>query len=152
MKKLTAILLALSLLAALTVTAAAADQTITPGTGPDPVPVTLTVAQDFMITIPTSIELDGSQKTVSITATCNLVPGNTLTVSSADLSGGSILLTNNADSSVTVEPTATLTGSGWTGRITTATEGYSLVIGEITDAQAGIYSGTINFSVAIQNP
>ncbi len=152
MKRIIAILLAVLLLSALTVVAAAADQTVTPTNPVQPVPVTLTVAQDYLITIPASIELDGSEKTVSITATCNLVPGNTLTVSSADLAGGSITLTNTADASVTVQPTASLTGSGWTGRISTAVEGYSLVLGAITDAQAGNYSSTINFSIAIQNP
>ena len=156
MKKLIAILMAAAMLASLGVTALADDYTAIADANNTPQPETVveyTVGQAFIVSIPAAVTLDGSAQDVAITAKdYNLEPGKTLEVAvTSGINGdGNIVLANQADPSVTIETSAAFSGTGWTGNSAGPDTGYILSLGAIAaGAQAGTYSGTLVFSIAL---
>ncbi len=153
MKKILALTLVLLLAAALAVPALATDQTV----------VTYSKTSSYTVVIPAGVDLsDGAASAVITASTMNIAPMKQLVVSvNSGISEGKVTLVEASDSSIFAQSTVSLTEGGagiandavvavFRGTSTDAFENGTLYFSALPeDQQAGNYSGTIVFSMAV---
>jgi len=152
MKKIIALALAVMLVAALAAPALAEETQ-----------VIYTKSSTYTVSIPAAVDLSDGAASASITATAmNLAPKKQLAVTVVSgISEGKVTLTDADDSTVTAESTVSLTEGGegiadnavvavFRGTDTAVFENGTLFFSALPEEQqAGTYSGTITFSMAV---
>ena len=153
MKKLFAVILAVALMATMSVTAFAADYDTAGDKG---VTVTYSVAPTYTVTIPTDVTIDGNATTISAE---NVVveKGKYVSVSLADDNDFVVSTAEGAELSYTVTANGAAVAAG--GEILavnpadgkTGSASFTFAIDESAIQYAGTYTGTATFVVAVKD-
>ena len=152
MKKLFTLLLAITMMATLSVTAFAADYDTT---GDKEMTVTYSVAPAYTVTIPTDVTIDGNSTTISAEGvvvekgryvSVTLAADNNFTVKTAE--GAELTYTVTANGENTAPGGEILAVNPADGKTGTATITFDL--DESAIQYAGTYTGTVTFTIAVE--
>ena len=153
MKKLFALLLAIALMATLSVTAFAADYDTTGDKG---MTVTYSVAPAYTVTIPTDVTIDGNSTTISAEGvvvekgqyvSVSLAADNDFTVATAE--GAELTYTVTANGANVAAGGEILAVNPADGKTGTATVTFD--IDESAIQYAGTYTGTATFTISVKD-
>ena len=153
MKKLFALLLAIALMATLSVTAFAADYNTTGNKGMN---ITYSVPEFYYVTIPTDVTIDGNSTTISAEdvvvekgqyVSVTLAENNNFTVKTAE--GAELTYTVTANGEAVAAGGEILAVNPADGKTGTATVTFD--IDESAIQYAGTYIGTATFTIAVKD-
>ena len=153
MKKLFSILLAVALMATMSVTSFAADYDTAGDKG---MTVTYSVAPAYIVTIPTNVTIDGNATTISAE---NVVveKGKYVSVSLAADNDFTVATPEGAELSYTVTANGETVAAGGEILVVNPTDGktgsatVTFAIDESAIQYAGTYTGTVTFTVAVKD-